>query len=89
MQYQRYNVGLALFMTESYLKSINQSFSITDEIARSLGVVQLLGKSQVVKEKGITWFISSGHNEVGVSEAMSWFKQAIESSQYVKHPMER
>jgi folylpolyglutamate synthase len=78
MLYQRYNAGLAIFLAEAYLKSADPHFSMTGDIARSLQDVELLGRSQVLKDGENTWFISSGHNQISLKETISWFKQSIQ-----------
>jgi folylpolyglutamate synthase len=80
MRYQRHNAGLALFLAEAYLKSVDPRFSMTGDIARSLQDVELLGRSQILRDGDSTWFISSGVNEISLKEAVSWFKQSIRQS---------
>jgi folylpolyglutamate synthase len=53
---------------------------VTADIARSVQDVVLLGRSQVVKDRDNTWFISSAVNDISLREALSWFK----SVQYSK-----
>jgi folylpolyglutamate synthase len=74
MPYQRSNLALAIFLTETLLKSENPKFSITPDIARSVQDVVLLGRSQIVENGDITWFISSAVNDISLREALSWFK---------------
>lgn len=74
MPYQRSNAALAIFLAEAYLKSTDSHFSMTSDLARSLEDVELLGRSQVVEDGDITWFISSAVNEISLKAAVSWFK---------------
>jgi folylpolyglutamate synthase len=74
MPYQRSNLALAIFLTETLLKSENPNFSVTANIARSVQDVVLLGRSQVVEDGNNTWFISSAVNDISLKEALSWFK---------------
>lgn len=76
MRYQRYNAGLAIFLAETYLKSEDPGFLMTGEIARSLQDVELLGRSQVLKDGDNTWYISGAHNDISLRETVSWFKQS-------------
>jgi folylpolyglutamate synthase len=80
LPYQRSNAALAIFLAETYLKSIDPQFSMTSNLACSLQDVKLPGRSQVVNNGSQTWFVSSGVNEISLKTAISWFKtsQGIE-----------
>lgn len=79
MPYQRSNLALAMFLTETLLKSENPKFSMTADVARSVQDVVLLGRSQVVEDRDNTWFISSAVNDISLREALSWFKSVQHS----------
>lgn len=74
MHYQRLNASLAIFLAESFMRAVQPHFSIPVDITRSLQKVVLLGRSQVVKDKENTWFISSSHNEISIRETIIWFQ---------------
>lgn len=86
MPYQRYNAGLAIFLAEAYLKSVDPYFSMTGDIARSLQDVELLGKCQILRDGSYTWFINAAHNNISLKETVSWFKQSIRQSENAGTP---
>ncbi|KAL2060484.1 hypothetical protein VTL71DRAFT_9515 [Oculimacula yallundae] len=71
LRYQRSNAALAIFLAQVYLVSINPDFSMTRDLVYSLQDIDLLGKSQIIKDKDNTWFISNGHNALGLKATIS------------------
>lgn len=81
MHYQRLNAALAISLAESYLKSEDPRFSMTDELARSLQDTELPGRSQIIADKDNTWFISIAHNALSLKETVGWFKWTVRESE--------
>lgn len=78
MRYQRLNASLAISLADSYLQSINPQFSMTGDVVRTLQDVEILGRCQVIKDNGISWFISVAHSEDSLRETISWFKATVQ-----------
>lgn len=80
MPFQRRNASLAVALVEACLKVLQPEFSMTPQVVSSLTRTELPGRSQILKEEKLEWFITSAHNELSINVAASWYTGAIQSS---------
>jgi folylpolyglutamate synthase len=89
MPFQRRNASLAVALVEACLKALRPGFTMTPQIASSLTKTELPGRSQMIKEEKLEWFITSAHNELSIDVAASWYKDAVESFKCVLKSLDR
>ncbi|KAF1353031.1 FolC bifunctional protein [Lizonia empirigonia] len=81
MPFQRRNASLAIALVETCLKALRPEFRMTPQIANSLTKTELPGRSQIIKEEKLEWFVTSAHNELSIDVVASWYSGAIKSSE--------
>jgi folylpolyglutamate synthase len=80
MPFQRQNASLAIVLAETYLRSLDPSFEMTQDLAMNIERTELPGRSQVLRRGEMEWYISSAHNELSAEVASAWYKCAVKSS---------
>ena len=84
MPFQRRNASLAIVLVEVCLKALYPEFIMTPQLVSSLTKTELPGRSQVIKEDKLEWFVSSAHNELSIDVASLWYKNVIKNTKYAR-----
>lgn len=84
MSFQRRNASLAIALVEVCLKALHPQFIMTPQLVSSLTKTELPGRSQVIVEDKLEWFVSSAHNELSIAVASAWYKNAVKSYKYAR-----
>jgi folylpolyglutamate synthase len=77
--YQKRNASLAIALTQACLSSIDPSFNMTPELVRSVEVMELPGRCEVILGKYNRWFLSIAHNEISLLATCEWLEQTLDS----------
>lgn len=77
LPYQRLNASLAISLADTYFKSCDPSFTMTDDIAQGLQDAKLLGRCQIINKNQVSWFVSLAHSVKSLQETIIWFSKAV------------
>lgn len=77
LPYQRQNCSLAIMLAAACIQATDPGFHMTAEIVRVLEHLRLPGRNETRQEGQRIWFIDTAHNELGIKEASTWFKERL------------
>ena len=83
LPYQWRNASLALSLAETYLRSIDREFQMSQKLAKSLELIVLPGRCEVLVRGRQTWLISVAHDSTSILETCNWLKLVLRQSKYV------